>query len=198
VFLAIPLQRYSRSTVLQIIERNRRLPNIGSTNSGIYTKEPFILQRGFYGNNRNGLWEAAKQSGSSASESKTESNIPKKDEIQAVQSASIVAKTQTWLKNLPTAIKEGAKHYWVGSKLLYLETRTTIGIVRRILGGHTMTRRERRQLVRTFSDMLRMIPFAVILIVPFMEFSLPVLLKLFPNMLPSTFEDKLKKVRDHE
>ena len=29
-------------------------------------------------------------------------------------------------------------------------------------------------------------------IVPFMELALPVLLKLFPNMLPSTFQDKLK------
>lgn len=61
-----------------------------------------------------------------------------------------------------------------------------------------MTRRERRQLVRTVSDMFRVVPFAVILIVPLLEFSLPILLKLFPNMLPSTFEDKLKKVkREH-
>jgi hypothetical protein len=30
-------------------------------------------------------------------------------------------------------------------------------------------------------------------VVPFLEFALPVLLRLFPNMLPSTFEDKLKK-----
>ena len=33
-------------------------------------------------------------------------------------------------------------------------------------------------------------PFAVFLIVPFMELLLPVALKLFPNMLPSTFENK--------
>lgn len=33
----------------------------------------------------------------------------------------------------------------------------------------------------------------VFLVVPFMEFLLPVALRLFPNMLPSTFEDKLKK-----
>jgi hypothetical protein len=29
-------------------------------------------------------------------------------------------------------------------------------------------------------------------VIPFMELALPVLLKLFPNMLPSTFQDKLK------
>ena len=33
----------------------------------------------------------------------------------------------------------------------------------------------------------------VFVVVPFMELLLPVALKLFPNMLPSTFEDKLKK-----
>jgi hypothetical protein len=30
-------------------------------------------------------------------------------------------------------------------------------------------------------------------LIPFLELLLPVLLKVFPNMLPSTFEDKLKK-----
>ena len=40
-----------------------------------------------------------------------------------------------------------------------------------------------------------MIPFAVFIMVPFMEFLLPVALKLFPNMLPSTFEDNFAAVR---
>lgn len=51
------------------------------------------------------------------------------------------------------------------------------------------------QLKRTTQDLLRLIPFSVFLIVPFMELLLPVALKLFPNMLPSTFEDKFKEVR---
>ena len=54
-------------------------------------------------------------------------------------------------------------------------------------------RRERRQLTRTVADVFRLVPFAVFLLVPFMELLLPVALKLFPNMLPSTYEDKLKK-----
>jgi len=41
---------------------------------------------------------------------------------------------------------------------------------------------------------MRLIPFAVFVIVPFMELLLPVALKLFPNMLPSTFEDKFAAV----
>ena len=47
---------------------------------------------------------------------------------------------------------------------------------------------------RTTQDLLRLIPFAVFIIVPFMEFLLPVALKLFPTMLPSTFEDKYAAV----
>lgn len=45
------------------------------------------------------------------------------------------------------------------------------------------------------SDLFRLVPFMVFLVIPFMEFLIPVALKLFPNMLPSTFEDKTQKVR---
>lgn len=54
-------------------------------------------------------------------------------------------------------------------------------------------RRERKQLTRTSADVFRLVPMLVFVLVPFMELLLPVALKLFPNMLPSTFEDKLKK-----
>ena len=53
-------------------------------------------------------------------------------------------------------------------------------------------RRERKQLTRTTADVFRLVPFIIFLVVPFMEVLLPVALKIFPNMLPSTFEDKLK------
>ena len=50
------------------------------------------------------------------------------------------------------------------------------------------------QLKRTTQDLLRLIPFAVFVIVPFMELLIPVVLKMFPNALPSTFEDKFAAV----
>ena len=37
-------------------------------------------------------------------------------------------------------------------------------------------------------DIFRLVPFAIFVIVPFMEFLLPFALRLFPNMLPSTFK----------
>nr|XP_019568071.1 PREDICTED: LETM1 and EF-hand domain-containing protein 1, mitochondrial isoform X1 [Rhinolophus sinicus] len=69
----------------------------------------------------------------------------------------------------------------------------------RILHGHSLTRRERRQFLRICADLFRLVPFLVFVVVPFMEFLLPVVVKLFPNMLPSTFEtqsikeERLKK-----
>ncbi|KAG0705006.1 LETM1-like protein-domain-containing protein [Suillus ampliporus] len=93
--------------------------------------------------------------------------------------------TRAWKK-----VKHEAAHYWHGSKLLVSEVRISGRLQWKILHGESLTRRERRQLKRTTQDLLRLVPFAVFIIVPFMELLLPVALKLFPNMLPSTFEDK--------
>jgi hypothetical protein len=91
-------------------------------------------------------------------------------------------------------VKHEASHYWNGSKLLAKEVRIASRLQWKLLHGDSLTRREHRQLKRTTTDILRLIPFAVFVIVPFMELLLPVALKLFPNMLPSTFEDKFAAV----
>ncbi|KAG0485105.1 hypothetical protein HPP92_009184 [Vanilla planifolia] len=85
------------------------------------------------------------------------------------------------------------QHYWLGSKLLWADIRICSRLMLKLAGGKSLTRRERQQLTRTTADIFRLVPFAVFIIVPFMEFLLPVFLKLFPNMLPSTFQDKMKK-----
>ena len=85
-------------------------------------------------------------------------------------------------------IKDTIHHYWVGSKLLWTEIKLTSQILGRVARGSSMTRRERMQLIRTTTDLFRLVPFAIFVIVPFMEFLLPFALKLFPNMLPSTFQ----------
>lgn len=51
------------------------------------------------------------------------------------------------------------------------------------------------QFLRICADLFRLVPFLVFVVVPFMEFLLPVAVKLFPNMLPSTFETQSIKVR---
>ncbi|KAH8108178.1 LETM1-domain-containing protein [Cristinia sonorae] len=107
---------------------------------------------------------------------------PQPKDVSTVQAPLM---TRVWKK-----VKHEAAHYWAGSKLLVSEVRISARLQWKILHGESLTRRERRQLKRTTQDLLRLIPFAVFVIVPFMEFLLPVALKLFPNMLPSTFEDK--------
>lgn len=52
------------------------------------------------------------------------------------------------------------------------------------------------QLRRTVQDLGRLVPFSVFVLVPFAELLLPVALKLFPNMLPSTYEGQ--KARDNK
>jgi LETM1 and EF-hand domain-containing protein 1 len=84
------------------------------------------------------------------------------------------------------------EHYKIGGRLLWADIKISSRLLYKIAKGKKLTRRERQQLKRTTADIFRLVPFAVILIVPFMEFSLPLLLKIFPNMLPSTFADKKK------
>ncbi|KAL7520769.1 hypothetical protein ACHAWX_005480 [Stephanocyclus meneghinianus] len=90
------------------------------------------------------------------------------------------------------AVKE-AHHYWMGSKLLAADIRTARHILGRTLRGSTLSRRERKQLLRTVTDVFRLVPMSIFVLVPFMELALPFALKLFPNMLPSTFQDSLKE-----
>uniref|UniRef100_A0AC35TV09 Letm1 RBD domain-containing protein n=1 Tax=Rhabditophanes sp. KR3021 TaxID=114890 RepID=A0AC35TV09_9BILA len=81
------------------------------------------------------------------------------------------------------------KHYYNGFRLLALETKISTKYLHRLATGHTLLRKEKQQLVRTVSDLFRLVPFSVFVIVPFMELALPIFIKLFPNMLPSTFQE---------
>lgn len=109
-------------------------------------------------------------------------------------------------ENLPAVAKKTiwqrvvaeAKHYYHGFRLLGTEIRISWGLLMKLIRGESLSRREHKQLVRTVSDIFRLVPFIVILVIPFAEFALPILLKFFPNMLPSTFEEKSKKVRSSQ
>ncbi|KAF5097961.1 hypothetical protein DV451_003616 [Geotrichum candidum] len=98
-------------------------------------------------------------------------------------------------------VKHEAQHYWDGTKLLGYEIKVSTKLVAKMASGYELTRREDRQLQRTITDIIRLVPFSMFVIVPFAELLLPVALKLFPNMLPSTYESgkdkeaKTKKLR---
>ncbi|KAH6769444.1 LETM1-like protein [Perilla frutescens var. frutescens] len=97
------------------------------------------------------------------------------------------------LRHFKDEFKSTLQHYWLGTKLLWVDVRISVRLLLKLASGKTLSRRERQQLTRTTADIFRLVPFAVFIIVPFMEFLLPVFLKLFPNMLPSTFQDKMKE-----
>ena len=84
-------------------------------------------------------------------------------------------------------------HYYTGTRLLLADVRTAYRLARKTTKGHTLSRRERRQLQRTTIDLMRLVPFSIFVVVPFMELLLPVALRLFPNLLPSTFQSAHKR-----
>ncbi|CAM8881521.1 unnamed protein product [Rhodiola kirilowii] len=97
------------------------------------------------------------------------------------------------LRHWKDEFKNTMQHYWLGTKLLWADIRISSRLLFKLLNGKGLSRRERQQLTRTTADIFRLVPVAVFIIIPFMEFLLPVFLKLFPNMLPSTFQDKMKE-----
>nr|CAD7570645.1 unnamed protein product [Timema californicum] len=102
-------------------------------------------------------------------------------------------------KSLKQKIVDEVVHYYHGFRLLFIDINISRKLLWRVLNGKTLTRREHNQLVRTVGDLFRLVPFSVFVIVPFMELLLPLAIKFFPGMLPSTFqtvtekEDKMKQ-----
>merc|ERR1719228_1377966 len=110
-----------------------------------------------------------------------EADLAVKISVEKKSSAVVVKKTM-WEK-----VVAEVKHYYSGFKLLFLDVKVSSKIIWKTVNGKTLSRRENRQLIRTVSDLFRLVPFSVFILVPFMELLLPVALKLFPGMLPSTF-----------
>jgi LETM1 and EF-hand domain-containing protein 1 len=90
-------------------------------------------------------------------------------------------------------VKKEAQHYWDGTKLLATEVKISTRLALKMAAGYELSRRENRQLQRTVQDIGRLVPFSVFILVPFAELLLPVALKLFPNLLPSTYEGQKSK-----
>ncbi|ODQ79792.1 hypothetical protein BABINDRAFT_161486 [Babjeviella inositovora NRRL Y-12698] len=93
-------------------------------------------------------------------------------------------------------IKDEAAHYWHGTKLLGYEIKVATKLLVKMATGYELSRRETNQLQRTIVDVGKLVPFSMFVIIPFAEALLPVALKFFPGMLPSTYEsttDKYKK-----
>ncbi|KAJ2862751.1 LETM1 domain-containing protein ylh47 [Coemansia erecta] len=113
-----------------------------------------------------------------------------KPEVDKRSDTSVPVKHTPPKKTIMEKIKHEALHYWHGTKLFAKEVKLSSKLVVKVAWGGQLTRREQRQLRRTFTDTVRLVPFLLFVIIPFAELLLPVALKLFPNMLPSTYEDQ--------
>lgn len=109
------------------------------------------------------------------------------------QEKAVEKKKEDKKLTLGQKIMREVHHYWDGTKLLATEARISSKLALKMAAGYELTRRERRQLHRTTQDLGRLVPFSVFVIVPFAELLLPVALKLFPNLLPSTYEGQKSK-----
>ncbi|KAL4635976.1 LETM1 domain-containing protein LETM2, mitochondrial isoform X4 [Arapaima gigas] len=123
----------------------------------------------------------------------TEDAVSREDSTSPAPSPAKEPERSVVKKSLRQKIVDELKHYYNGFRLLGIDIRIAGRTMWLLLHGHQLTRRERRRLMRTCADLFRLVPFMVFIIVPFMEFLLPVFLKLFPEMLPSTFETESKK-----
>ncbi|VUZ94159.1 LETM1-like protein, putative [Plasmodium vivax] len=90
-------------------------------------------------------------------------------------------------------LRKNIKHtvVWVKTGVLLFLTNMKISknlIIKR-LKGHRLSYSEYKLLIRTMNDMFKLIPFSFFIIVPFAEFLLPLFLKIYPNLLPSTFKN---------
>ncbi|KAG5682035.1 hypothetical protein PVAND_011427 [Polypedilum vanderplanki] len=86
-------------------------------------------------------------------------------------------------------------HYYHGFRLLFIDINISRKLLWKVLNGGTLSRREHRLMIRTTSDLFRLVPFSVFIIVPFMELLLPLAIKFFPGMLPSTFQTASEEER---
>ena len=130
----------------------------------------------------------AEESRSLAELAAEKAGAEKSEEQKAMEKKEAKKKMTIWQR-----VKHEVLHYWDGTKLLATEARISSRLALKMAAGYELTRREHRQLHRTVQDLGRLVPFSVFVIVPFAELLLPVALKLFPNMLPSTYEGAKSK-----
>ncbi|KAA8498001.1 LETM1 and EF-hand domain-containing protein anon-60Da, mitochondrial [Porphyridium purpureum] len=94
--------------------------------------------------------------------------------------------------------REGVEFYWRGFRLIGGDLRYAVRLVRKAILGTTLSPREVRTLRRTGRDVLTLIPFTIILIIPLspighvLVFSF--LQRFFPDFFPSTFSERRQEL----
>ncbi|SCV06009.1 LANO_0H20098g1_1 [Lachancea nothofagi CBS 11611] len=119
---------------------------------------------------------------------KATAKSPNPDENLNGSSAIVGNSKQKQKEPLMQRIKHEIRHYVNGTKLLGYEIKISTKLLFKLVEGYELSRREKNQLKRTMGDVFRLVPFSAFLVIPFAELLLPIALKVFPNLLPSTYE----------
>lgn len=101
---------------------------------------------------------------------------------------------QAYVQESAEKIRKGVSFYVTGTKLLGSDLQYAGWLIGRAAQGYTLKPREVRTLQRTAKDLLTLIPFTIILIIPMtpighvLVFSL--IQRIFPDFFPSTFTER--------
>ncbi|WEW59994.1 LETM1 domain-containing protein ylh47 [Emydomyces testavorans] len=125
----------------------------------------------------------------SVAEAKEETSL----DAEAAAKQAIEGTGENKKLTLGQKIKKEIQHYWDGTKLLATEVKISTRLAVKMAAGYELSRRENRQLQRTVKDLGRLLPFSIFVIIPFAELLIPVVIKFFPNFLPSTYEGQKSK-----
>jgi LETM1 and EF-hand domain-containing protein 1 len=102
-----------------------------------------------------------------------------KSQLLGVQKSTMSIKVKIFLREMKYTIIQGSKDLWADVKWFWNLKRTK---PRFEYTGYELNKRK-----RIIIDLLKFIPYSVILVVPFAELSLPVILYLYPNAIPSVY-----------
>lgn len=138
--------------------------------------------------------EGSEVNGANAAKSGETTSKDPKDISKEVSPTGVVKATEPKL-TIWQKVKHEAQHYWDGTKLLGYEMKVSTKLLLKLIAGYGLSRRETKQLQRTIVDVIRLVPFSMFILIPFAELLLPIALKLFPNLLPSTYESKLDRLK---
>lgn len=106
----------------------------------------------------------------------------------------------TTLQESGKKIGEGWAFYSGGSRMLASDVSYTLKLFSRAVGGYTLKPREVNSIRRLTKDLLTLVPFTIILIIPLspvghvLVFSF--IQRVFPNFFPSMYTDRRQKLRE--
>ncbi len=100
--------------------------------------------------------------------------------------------------NIKQLIVDTAKHYWNGTKQLYHNIKASRQLKQRLSSGEKLTRKEQRFIWQTNQDIKSAVPFLIIAAAPLVGYLLPILVSIFPGMLPSTFKQESNKEKERK